>query len=250
MINPQEELRKNKKKNRDKVPTEMQKAEIVFEKIASTIKQIQEAAKNPSLEALGEIDFEQLHDRDKDFFNHILTMAEVDSEIIKRVIIMRHKINNNIRLTQAEAEELVTVLQCKGFYLTGLDLSDYEFGTLDLGDAYVGGDFNTEGTSVRSNNFQSYMIVKGSNFQEGMKIGGFNDQSGMEIHGNNHQEYMEVEGDNLQAEMKINGENYQKNMTIGRANIQSDMWVFGENDNRPKKYTDGGWDEEEMQPCL
>ncbi|MBU0667847.1 hypothetical protein KJ951_02415 [Patescibacteria group bacterium] len=216
-------------------PSDTEKAAQAFAVIGETTEKLPQLAKNPSVKALGPIDFDALEDRDKPFFKNLLTLGSLDPDIIRRVLIMRHKLNNEIMLTQAEAEELITVLQCKGFYRTGLDLSGMEFGILDLCDAVVGGDFNVWDTVVRGDNCQTRMEVGGDNNQGGMKVEGDNQQQGMEVKGDNNQWKMQIRGYNIQAEMQVQGDSNQYKMKVEGFSNQYKMKVGGNNNQHEMK---------------
>lgn len=132
-----------------------------------------------------------------------MILAPTDPHIVRRVISMRVKLNNDIKLTQAEASELIESLRCKGFYFIDLDLSGYTFGSLDMEHAVVGGSLYMKSCYVRGNNSQDGMNVGVDNYQDKMVVNGYNSQIEMKVGGNNSQIMMEVEGDNSQIMMEV-----------------------------------------------
>jgi len=199
------------------------------------------------------LDEMELNEVDKKFISRLVEAAVDDSEIIKRVLEMRKKLNADCRLTREEIEELVVKLRCRGFYHVGLDISGMHFEELDLGDAVIGGDFNASDAVIDSGfwqggarvggdlvqnrmmvgrNFQQRMVVKGANFQRDLKATTFNEQVGMVVGGDNIQEGMRVAGGNWQNGMSVGGSNFQKGMKVKGKNDQASMVVEGK-DERP-----------------
>ena len=142
---------------------------------------------HPSLETLGEVDLESMRPRDRGFMEKVLTLAQVDPDIVRRVVIMRHKLNTGLKLTNAEAEELLEVLNSKGFYFTGLNLIGCTFGELRMKGAVIRGDLEMNYCTIHGDNLQNGMLVEGDNDQNGMTVGGYNLQEGMVVDGDNNQ---------------------------------------------------------------
>ena len=174
-------------------------------------------------------DIASLSPTDKEFTKKLLAVAQVDSAVLKRVATMRWKLMNAIKLTQTEAGELLESLKCQGFYHTDLDISGYTFGQLDMEDAVVGGNFNSDFVFVRGDNNQGSMQVRGDNNQRSMQVGWNNNQSSMHIEGGNNQGSMQVRGDNNQGSMQVGRYNYQGSMNVGGYNYQGSMRVGRDN---------------------
>ncbi len=205
--------------------------------------------KEPTLKNLGKVNYGALAAQDHEFMKNLNALGAVDPDILRRVVVMRVKLANDIKLTQAEASELLESLHCKGFSLTDLNISGYTFGQLDLSHAVVGGEFDANFVTVAGDNCQSAMRIGKDNNQEKMKVGGDNVQEKMEVGGHNCQWQMEVGGNNYQSKMKvgrtnnqpemdIGGNNYQNLVLIGGMNVQSEMRIGGENDQNDMKV---GW---------
>ena len=162
-----------------------------FRAIAETVEGVRQMCDKPSLDLLrdkeGKLDFSAMEPRDREFMARLVKVAELDPDVLKRVAIMRHKLNNGIKLTRTEASELLEQLKCKGFYLTDLDISGYEFGELDLTDAFFGGGYYARYATVRGDNRQIRMHVGRDNDETGMYVGGDNIQHGKIVGGRNFQ---------------------------------------------------------------
>ena len=72
--------------------------------IGEAVEAIQDIVREPSVEKLGDLDESLLEERDLLFMDNLFTQATMDPEVLKRVAIMRHKLNNSIRLTKDEVE--------------------------------------------------------------------------------------------------------------------------------------------------
>ncbi len=137
---------------------------------------------NPTLETLGPINLDKHHPRDHEFLRRLGVLAPVDPEILQRVIMIRTKLANNIKITNKEADELINTLRAKHFS-TDLNLSGHQFSTLEMDRAVIKGDLDLSNVSVNGDSNQLRMKVGGYSDQYGMKVGGSSYQEGMEVGG-------------------------------------------------------------------
>lgn len=87
----------------------MQQGRQAFEAIGNTIKQLQKLTQDPTLENFGEVNLDEIEEHLKPFMKNLITLAQLNPEILKRIAVMRHKLNNDIKLTRAETEEFQTL---------------------------------------------------------------------------------------------------------------------------------------------
>lgn len=189
--------------------------------------------REPTLQNLGKVNYQTLEPRDIGFDSRLRVLAAVDPDVLRRVVVMRTKLANGIKLTQQEASELLEVLHCQSFPLSGLDINGYGFGRLNMQNAVVGKNFDA-----------SFVHVYGDNLQGSMRVEGDNIQAGMVVEGKNDQFEMRVGGSNLQLGMEVAGSNYQQRMTVAGSNDQSDMKV---GDTNRQEYMDVGVDNKQLR---
>ena len=197
---------------------------------------------NPSLETFGDIDVDSLAPIDQEYVRKLMNLSIVDTDILKRVLITRTKLTNNIKITNQEADEIIKTLSAK-YFGSNLDLSFYKFDTLKMDNVEIVGDLDMSNTVIKGSNNQEGMKVGGSNNQNEMKVGGHNNQKGMKVKGNSwqygmkvggfsNQRGMKVEGNSSQIGMKVEGDSVQNGMKVGLNSFQEEMEVKGFSDQR------------------
>ncbi len=213
--------------------------------MSKAFKDLDDFIQNPNLETFGDIDVDSLAPIDQKYIRRLLKLAESDLSILKKVMLIRHKLNLKIRLEQDEATLLLETLNAKHFG-TNLDLSAFEFDSLEMNDAVIKGDLYMIDTIVKGNNNQRRMKVEGDNFQQRMRVEGTNFQSEMKVDGDNYQDNMKIAGDNDQDIMKIEGDNWQGGIRISGENSQVAMQIEGDN-NQEFMRVDGDSYQEGME---
>ena len=92
-------------------------------------------------DALATVGPTEVPSRDRAYVARLSLLAEEDPDIIKRQRVVWLKLQQEIRLLEAEARELLEVLGCRGFYVCSLDLRGMVLGKLDLRGAVIAGDY-------------------------------------------------------------------------------------------------------------
>jgi hypothetical protein len=112
-------------------------------------------------------------ERDREFLRRLQILARADEGIISRVKYVREKLARSLPVLPHEWQEFILVLNCKGFYSSGVDISHVTFiGDVDLREAVIGGDFNTSYSTVTGNCNEQKIIVLGRTIEDGRKVKG------------------------------------------------------------------------------
>ena len=167
----------------------------------------------PNLEKLGEINLGKHDRRDHEFLKRLILSSVFDPELLSRIINIRTKLANSIKITNLEAEEIINRLQAKSF-IGDLDISEYKFHTLDMASARITGDFNSSFVTVYRDNNQNMTEIGGNNNQEEMVVGRDNWQQGMKVEKNSNQKEMTVGRSSYQGGVEIKGRSDQEGMAV------------------------------------
>lgn len=168
-----------------------------------------------------------LSDRNAKPLQHLLTLANTDPEIVKRVIIMRTKLQAGIKLTEREAEELLAVLNWNNFATTGLDLSGMRLPPVDLSEGLVGRNLTMDYAVVSGDCRQDNLTVDGILSQIGMQVHGLLEQTEMRANGPLFQNNMQVKGHILQHALRADYQVDQTGLQGGRDLLQTSANIGG-----------------------
>ena len=166
--------------------------------------ELAEFIEEPALENFGPIDLDQVAETDRPFAKRIIELASSDPDLLKRVVETRIKLGNEVKITNAEADEIINKLAAK-YFAGDLDLSGYKFDTLEMARVIVTGNLDLSCAIVERDSNQRGMKVGLSSNQRGMKVGLSSAQSFMKVGEDSDQEGMEVGGNNWQYGMKVKG---------------------------------------------
>lgn len=171
---------------------------------------------------------------DKKFIENILCLSKIDPEIVKRVLVMRKKLQMAMKLTQTEANELIESFRCKSFP-GGLDISGYVFGELNLGCATIHGNYNSSHVEVRGNCNEDGLTIKGHSHEENKTIKGNSCESAKTIEGNSHEQGKRIGGNSLEREKIIEGDSFEQDKTIGGDSFEQNKIINRDSYEKGKK---------------
>lgn len=179
----------------------------------------------------------------KVFLLNVIERAQRDPGVVRRIMAIRKRINNGLRMTNPQAKEMLCRLGMKDFPHTDLDISRMRFPDLDLADARIGGNLNMSETVVErdvnmsdidicGNVDQRRMKVNGDVNMNNIRIGGGMNQAGVQIGGGLNQNQAKIIGSLMQIGAWINGNVRQEKMQTGCDINQSATRIDGNLDQR------------------
>ena len=112
-------------------------------------------------------------ERDGKFLQKLQMLAQVDEGVISRVKYIREKLAKSLPVLPHEWQEMILVLNCKGFYSCGVNIGYVTFiGDVDLEGAVIGGDFNAAHSTITGNCNERGMLVLGGVIEDGREVKG------------------------------------------------------------------------------